>query len=85
MVLQIGIPLLSLDGLIIKQTKKWILECHACLKICNQTNREFCPTCGNHTLTKLSCSLNADGTYLIYRKANYKHKTRGLIVIYDKT
>ena len=81
MILQIGIPLLSIDGLTIKQTKKWILECYSCYKLCKIMNREFCPNCGNHTLSKLSCTLNADGTYFIYRKANYKHKTRGLIVI----
>ena len=77
-----GIPILSTDGLIIKQTRKWVLECYACKQICNIPTKEFCPTCGNHTLVKLSVRVNDDGTITYYRNPNKRINTRGQIVNY---
>jgi len=66
--LQIGIPLLSVDGMIIKKAKRFILECFACKFISKDPTKEFCPSCGNHSLLKVSCSINMDGTFELYRK-----------------
>jgi len=78
-IIQIGIPILSVDGMVIKQTRKWVLECFACKHICNIPTKEFCPTCGNHTLVKLSVRVNDGGTITYYRNANKKINTRGQI------
>lgn len=51
--IQLGIPLLTLDGLSIQRTKHWLFECGACLHLCRDTTKEFCPTCGNHTMTRV--------------------------------
>lgn len=51
--IQLGVPLLTLDGLSIQRTKHWLLECGACLHLCRDTTKEFCPTCGNHTMTRV--------------------------------
>jgi len=77
--IQMGMPILAMDGMIIKQTRKWVLECYACKNICNIPTKEFCPSCANHTLVKLSVRINDDGTSSYYRNANKKINTRGQI------
>jgi len=77
--IQMGIPILAIDGMIIKQTRKWVLECYACKSICNIPTKEFCPSCGNHTLLKLSVRINDDGTSSYYRNPKKKINTRGQI------
>jgi RNA-binding protein NOB1 len=75
-----GINLLSFDGMVIMRAKRFVLECYACKRICKNPTKKFCPTCGNATMTKLSCSINSDGTIQFYRKKNFKINTRGAIV-----
>jgi RNA-binding protein NOB1 len=77
--IQMGIPILAVDGMVIKQTRKWVLECYACHKICNIPTKEWCPACGNHTLVKLSVRYNDDGTCSYYRNPKKKINTRGQI------
>eukprot|EP00331_Platyophrya_macrostoma_P008465 CAMPEP_0176431578 /NCGR_PEP_ID=MMETSP0127-20121128/14888_1 /TAXON_ID=938130 /ORGANISM="Platyophrya macrostoma, Strain WH" /LENGTH=449 /DNA_ID=CAMNT_0017813597 /DNA_START=65 /DNA_END=1414 /DNA_ORIENTATION=+ len=78
-IIQMGIPLLSSDGLIIRQTKRWVLECGGCLNICKVMDKQFCPTCGNPTLAKLSVHVNNDGTMTFFRKKNKVFNNRGKI------
>ena len=51
---QIGIHVLSAEGVIIKETKTWILRCYACFKTTPHMDKQFCPNCGNKTLKKVS-------------------------------
>ena len=78
--MQIGIPLLSTEGFIIRQTRRFVLECYACEKICKNPTKQFCPSCGNPTLTKLSVRVNDDGTMTFFRNPKKKISTRGKIV-----
>jgi len=73
-IIQLGIKLLATDGMAITRAKRFVKECFACFNICRDTTKLFCPTCGNDTLLKLSCSLNADGTFKFYRKKGHKVK-----------
>jgi len=57
--------------MVIKKAKRFVLECYACYRICKIPTVKFCPTCGNNSLLKLSCSLNADGTFKFYRKKGH--------------
>ena len=77
LILQIGIPLKSHDGMIIKRVKSYVLECYSCWNITRDTSKVFCPCCGNHTLLKVTCSFNADGSMVLYRKKNYQVRKRG--------
>ncbi|RWS20027.1 RNA-binding protein NOB1-like protein, partial [Leptotrombidium deliense] len=46
--IQIGLNVVSLsNGLIIKETKQFVLRCHACFKITTNLMKKFCPHCGN--------------------------------------
>ncbi|KAJ3556723.1 hypothetical protein NM688_g1865 [Phlebia brevispora] len=81
--LQMGLSLVSVDGKKIERVKTWVLRCHACFKICKDSSRKFCPSCGNPTLIRASVTLsspNADKstpTLQVHLKKNFQFKTRG--------
>ena len=74
---QIGIHVLSAEGVIIKETKTWILRCYACFKTTPHMDKQFCPNCGNKTLKKVSVTLNADGTQQIHISTRKSLSARG--------
>ena len=49
-----------------KETKNWILRCYECFKTTPLMDQEFCPTCGNKTLKRVSVTVNADGSQQIH-------------------
>lgn len=69
---------MSLDGMSVRRVKQWILRCAACFKTCTEMGRLFCPVCGNASLDRVSCSVNAKtgATYLHLRR-NHKVNLRG--------
>jgi len=76
-ILQIGIPLLAIDGYMIKRVKSYILECYTCWRLCRDTTKKFCPWCKYATLLRVTCSYNLNGDLVLYRKKNWKMNTRG--------
>jgi len=74
---QMGIHVLSAEGVIIKETKTWILRCYACFKTTPRMDLIFCPNCGNKTLKKVSVTLNADGTQQIHISTRKSLSARG--------
>lgn len=76
--LQVGLPLLSLDGMAVRRVKQWILRCAACFKTCTEMGRLFCPVCGNASLDRVSCSVNAKtGATYVHLRKNHKVNLRG--------
>ncbi|CAI5747072.1 unnamed protein product [Peronospora destructor] len=75
--LQIGLRLLSTEGMIIKRVKQWILRCIACFTTSTEMGRLFCPKCGNSTMERVSYSLNRDGQMTFYTRANRPTKLLG--------
>lgn len=71
--MQIGLKVVNIkDGLCIKETKQFVLRCHACFKI-NPTKNEkpFCKFCGNFkTLKRVAVTVKDDGSKII--RINYK-------------
>ena len=59
---QMGLPVLSVDGVLIRQTRTWILRCYACYKLTSLMDKKFCPRCGHKTLKRVACTVNKDGT-----------------------
>jgi len=74
--LQIGLRVLNIDGMVVKQVKQFVLKCHGCFKICNDVTKTFCPSCGNATLMRVSKWVQADGT-ITYSKGIKNFSTRG--------
>ncbi|CAM9726795.1 unnamed protein product [Discosporangium mesarthrocarpum] len=76
--LQVGLPLISLDGMSITSVKQWILRCSACFKTCTDMGRLFCPSCGSGTMSRVSCQVDArTGALRVFLKKNWKNNLRG--------
>lgn len=74
---QIGLHVLSADGVIIKETKTWVLRCYSCYAITPKMDKQFCPKCGNKTLKRVSVTLNADGSQQIHISTRRPLSTKG--------
>lgn len=75
--LQIGLRLLSSEGMVIKRVKQWILKCVACFTTSTEMERVFCPKCGNNTMERVSYSIGQDGQMTFYTRANRPTKLTG--------
>uniref|UniRef100_A0A3Q3W2F7 RNA-binding protein NOB1 n=1 Tax=Mola mola TaxID=94237 RepID=A0A3Q3W2F7_MOLML len=70
--IQIGLHVLSINGMLIRQARSYILRCHACFKTSSNMNKVFCPHCGNKTLKKVSVTVNEDGGTKMHFSRNPK-------------
>ncbi|KAL6067772.1 20S-pre-rRNA D-site endonuclease nob1 [Balamuthia mandrillaris] len=75
--LQMGLNLVSVDGMVIKKLKKFILRCQACYKLTNEMDKQFCPSCGNASLHKVAYTMDSNGQIHLHLKRNYQHRLRG--------
>ena len=57
--------------------KTWVLRCHGCFKVCRDMSKQFCPSCGQPTLTRVSCSTDAGGNFTLHLKKNFQYNNRG--------
>ncbi|CAO1620440.1 unnamed protein product [Parajaminaea phylloscopi] len=88
--LQMGMALVSTEGYRIERVKSWILRCHACFKVCKDSDKKFCPSCGNPTLLRTSVTsvapgqakdagASSTGGLQIHLKKNFQYRSRGTI------
>nr|XP_015223717.1 PREDICTED: RNA-binding protein NOB1 isoform X1 [Lepisosteus oculatus] len=70
--IQIGLHVLSVNGMVIRQTRSYTLRCHACFKSTTNMTKVFCPHCGNKTLKKVAVTVNEDGTLQMHLSKNPK-------------
>nr|XP_055029618.1 RNA-binding protein NOB1 [Misgurnus anguillicaudatus] len=70
--IQIGLHVLSVNGMLIKHTRSYILRCHACFKTTTNMSKTFCPHCGNNTLKKVAVTINEDGSMQMHFSRNPK-------------
>ncbi|XP_028299039.1 RNA-binding protein NOB1 [Gouania willdenowi] len=70
--IQMGLHVLSVNGMLIKQARSYILRCHACYRTTSNMNKVFCPHCGNQTLKKVAVTVNEDGSTLMHFSKNPK-------------
>ncbi|KIP12744.1 hypothetical protein PHLGIDRAFT_61259 [Phlebiopsis gigantea 11061_1 CR5-6] len=81
--LQMGLSLVGVEGKKIDRVKTWVLRCHACFKICKDSSRKFCPSCGNPTLLRASVTISSPNAtsstpaLQVHLKSNFQFKTRG--------
>eukprot|EP00041_Stephanoeca_diplocostata_P029936 m.893446 g.893446 ORF g.893446 m.893446 type:complete len:838 (-) comp23660_c1_seq2:1264-3777(-) len=75
--LQMGLHVVSIDGLLIRHVKTFSLKCESCHGITHQTELRFCPYCGHHTLYKITVTTDSAGN-IQYRMPRFKKtSTRG--------
>ncbi|KAK3679770.1 20S-pre-rRNA D-site endonuclease nob1 [Recurvomyces mirabilis] len=77
MILQINLNLLSPSMTRVKHLKTFVLRCHACFCVSKDMTKQFCPRCGQPSLTRVSCSTNANGEFKLHLKKNMQWNTRG--------
>jgi RNA-binding protein NOB1 len=76
--LQINLNLLSTKTCKrITQIKQFILRCHACFNTTKDMSKQFCPRCGQPTLTRVTCTTNEKGEFKLHLKANMQWNNRG--------
>ncbi|KAI1320511.1 D-site 20S pre-rRNA nuclease [Xylariaceae sp. FL0255] len=76
--LRMNINLVSSGLSRITRVKTWVLRCHGCFQITRDTSKQFCPKCGQATLTRVSCSTDqATGQFTIHLKKNFQWNNRG--------
>lgn len=76
-ILQINLNLLSPSLTRVKHLKTFVQRCHGCFGVCKDLSKQFCPRCGQATLTRVSCSTSASGTFKLHLKKNMQWNTRG--------
>lgn len=53
----------------ITRVKTWVLRCHGCFQVTRDTSKQFCPRCGQPTLTRVSASTDqATGGFTLHLK-----------------
>lgn len=61
----------------ITQLKTWVLRCHGCFKVTKDMEKQFCPSCGQPTLMRTSCSTDERGNFRLYLKKGFQWNNRG--------
>eukprot|EP00941_MAST-03F_sp_MAST-3F-sp1_P004517 g4517.t1 len=78
MMLQIGLHLLSANGMVIRRLKQWVVRCDGCFTIHKDTSKLFCGKCGGDSLRKLAVTVNKDGTSRYhYNRSHLMQPVRG--------
>ncbi|KAK7398648.1 20S-pre-rRNA D-site endonuclease nob1 [Neonectria punicea] len=75
--LRINLNLVAPSLARITHLKNWVLRCHGCFTISKDMNRQFCPSCGQPTLNRTSCSTDSHGVFRVHLKKNFQWNNRG--------
>jgi len=71
--IQMGLHVLSVKGMLIRQARSYIQKCFGCFKETHDMVRIFCPSCGNKTLQKIAVSINEDGVMQYHYPKRYRN------------
>eukprot|EP00123_Amoebidium_parasiticum_P009386 comp19436_c0_seq1/m.22565 comp19436_c0_seq1/g.22565 ORF comp19436_c0_seq1/g.22565 comp19436_c0_seq1/m.22565 type:complete len:567 (-) comp19436_c0_seq1:550-2250(-) len=75
--IQMGLHVVSIDGMLIRRAKTFVLKCQACFTVTTRMDKQFCASCGNATLFKVSASIDRNGVTHYMTRANTKVNLRG--------
>nr|XP_032800401.1 RNA-binding protein NOB1 [Petromyzon marinus] len=67
---QMGLHVLSVDGMLIRSTRSHVLRCFACFSTTSDTSLVFCRGCGNRTLKKVAVTLGDGGRLQMHFSSN---------------
>jgi RNA-binding protein NOB1 len=76
--LQMGIPPLTFEGYAVRTVKLWGLVCRACFHFSRDTEKVFCPKCGNDTVVRVPIVVGEDGQPTV-QNSGRKLRTKGMI------
>lgn len=75
--LQINLNLISESLYRVRRVKSFALRCYACFNVSKDLSKQFCPRCGQASLTRVACSTDAAGGFNVHLKKGFKLNTRG--------
>ena len=81
--LQMGLSLLTVDGMKVRRLKSWVHRCGACFRVHTDAEFEgmrrlFCSHCGSDMMQRIAASVDGStGRLKLHLKKNYKHNLRG--------
>jgi rRNA maturation endonuclease Nob1 len=76
--IQMGLHVMSVDGLLIKTVKQFVLMCIGCRTVHYDMDRLFCTKCGGYHLSRIGASVDAkSGNMRLHLKKNYQYDLRG--------
>lgn len=75
--LQLGLRLVGVDGLVIARTKRWVLRCGACFHLEDDSTKLFCSRCGSAPLRRAAVGVDAAGARRVYLSKNKAPNARG--------
>ncbi|KAI1444885.1 D-site 20S pre-rRNA nuclease [Annulohypoxylon stygium] len=75
--LRMNLNLVSPSLARITRVKTWVLRCHGCFAITRDMSKQFCPRCGQSTLTRVSCSTDSSGNFTVHLRKNFQWNNRG--------
>jgi RNA-binding protein NOB1 len=75
--LKMRINIISVNGMIVKGVKNYLLKCYSCNQFNYDTSILFCKNCGYNTLMKIGYTINEKGEGIIYDKDADK-RSRGV-------
>jgi len=78
LLLQIGLHVVSVDGMLIKYAKIYVLKCTACFTVVKDCSNVFCTKCGNKTLEKVAVTVDEDGITWYQRLSRKPRTGRGV-------
>jgi rRNA maturation endonuclease Nob1 len=67
--LQMGLRLLSVNGIAVRTLRSSIKRCYGCYRIERNMEKEFCQHCGGHTLVRVAITVDANGN-LKWKQSN---------------
>lgn len=70
--------LVSMDGMIIKTLKSYLMRCRSCYSTTADITKKFCPKCGNDSLHRVAATVDEDGTVRLHIDWEKVNSTRGL-------
>lgn len=75
--MRINLNLLSPALARITRVKQWVLRCHGCFQVTRRMEKQFCPKCGQPTLTRVACTTDQHGAFTLHLKKNFQFNKRG--------
>ena len=61
--MKLALDIVGVEGLRIRAPRTWMLKCFSCFEYVRDTNKVFCPKCGNSTLQRIAVESQPDGTF----------------------
>ncbi|KAH8049247.1 hypothetical protein JL722_12048 [Aureococcus anophagefferens] len=76
--LQMGLRLVSLDGMVVSRTTRWALRCGACFHVEDDQAKLFCSRCGSTPLNRVAVGVDAaTGKRRVFLRKTPRHDLRG--------